>query len=106
MSDENERSVASAGFVQRDSLSAYLAWRDGKIASGDSDVNPFMVWSAGVRYATLTDAERDVLGWLVCAADDSRYANKVVSPAMRATLRGLLERTRATDGMNRATGEK
>lgn len=44
-----------------DSLSAYLAWRDAKVAAGEDDVNPFMVWSAGVRFATLTDAERSVL---------------------------------------------
>jgi hypothetical protein len=43
------------------SLSAYLAWRDGKIALGEFDANPFMIWSAGVRFAALTDAERQML---------------------------------------------
>jgi hypothetical protein len=45
-----EPSGASAGFAL-DCLSAYLKWRDEEIASGVSDVNPFMVWNAGVRYA-------------------------------------------------------
>jgi hypothetical protein len=64
MSNDTERSVASAG-SQLDCLSAYLQWRDEKIASGDCDVNPFMVWNAGVRHAAerlrLTDAEREAI---------------------------------------------
>jgi hypothetical protein len=57
MSDETKpqdsaaMSPASAGSALDGSLNAYLKWRDEKIASGACDVNPFMVWNAGVRYA-------------------------------------------------------
>ena len=44
----------SGPYPPKDSLSVYLKWRDGKIASGESDVNPFAIWnagwSAGVRF--------------------------------------------------------
>lgn len=72
------------------SLSAYLQWRDSMIADGVGDVNPFRVWSAGVRYATLTDAERDDMA---CAA--SRLESDPNGPRdlqVAATLRGVLER--------------
>lgn len=32
-------------------LEAYEQWRDSKIAEGDSDVNPFMIWNAALRFA-------------------------------------------------------
>jgi hypothetical protein len=53
MSDEKTTAEPSGadGGSALDCLSAYLKWRDEKIASGVSDVNPFMVWNAGVRYA-------------------------------------------------------
>jgi hypothetical protein len=54
MKDNAEQSNPSTGSAADDSLTAYLKWRDEKIAKGESDVNPFMVWSAGVRYAMQT----------------------------------------------------
>jgi hypothetical protein len=49
--DTNEPSLASAGSASEGSLAAYLKWRDAKIAARETDVNPFMAWNAGVRYA-------------------------------------------------------
>jgi|688.fasta_scaffold275089_3 hypothetical protein len=49
--DGKAMSPASAGSASEGSLAAYLKWRDAKIAARETDVNPFMVWSAGVRYA-------------------------------------------------------
>ena len=53
-----EPSGASAGSAS-DCLAAYLKWRDEKIASGVGDVNPFMVWNAGVRYAIASIRRND-----------------------------------------------
>jgi hypothetical protein len=49
--DDKAMSPASAGSASEGSLAAYLKWRDAKIAARETDVNPFMVWNAGVRYA-------------------------------------------------------
>lgn len=68
------------------SLSAYLQWRDSMIADGVSDVNPFRVWSAGVRYATLTDAEREAIRSAL------QSVKMVGTEKCFNTLRGLLER--------------
>ena len=71
------------------SLSAYLQWRDSQIAVGVGDVNPFRVWSAGVRYAMLTDAERAAVKWF------SGYDHPQNGPVIgkhAAALRSLLER--------------
>ena len=48
-----------AGSASEGSLAAYLKWRDAKIAARETDVNPFMVWSAGVRYAIETLRRND-----------------------------------------------
>lgn len=40
----------------------------------------------------LTDEDAELLGWLASAGDEARDTHKVLTPAMRALLRGLLER--------------
>ena len=57
--DAAEPSPASVCSASEGSLAAYLKWRDAKIAARETDVNPFMVWSAGVRYAIETLRNND-----------------------------------------------
>ena len=40
----------------------------------------------------LTDAERDLLEWLAAGVDDRQNTHQTLTPAARATIRGLLER--------------
>lgn len=80
---------ASAGSVPMGSLSAFVAWRDEKLAKGEHDVNPYMVWCAGVRYATLTDAEREAIQAAIDRFRD--WVNGTDDEEREVTLRGLLE---------------
>jgi hypothetical protein len=75
--------------TELNSLSAYLQWRDSMIADGVGDVNPFRVWSAGVRYATLTDAEREAVEGMA-AYFDTR--GNITLQAWGSLLRVLLMR--------------
>ena len=116
MSDTNERPVASTGSVE-DIIDRLLA-----AVKADAPIQRALVVSAAAEIerlrfairrlseqdatlsvcdgnvtvqmdATLTDAERDVLEWLAGAGDDERPTNRTISPRLRSTLRGLLERT-------------
>ena len=100
MSDTNERSVASDGDVQPlawavicptgEPLTVRWTWHECLDVAGPADE---IIPLYRQQKPTLTDAERDLLEWLAAGKDDRRNTNQTLTPAARAALRGLLERT-------------
>jgi hypothetical protein len=96
MNDENERSVGSAGSVEpvawavvsdsREEIDCEFVYPD-KATAGDValDINGGLVPLYRQPQATLTDAEREAIHWVIGDVADITWP-------VEETLRGLLER--------------